>query len=362
MTDPLPTQLDHYRLLGRSGLRVSPLCLGTMTFGTDWGWGSDRDTSRAIFDRYVEAGGNFIDTANFYTNGTSESMLADFIAAERERLVVATKYTLNMKVGDPNAGGNHRKNMVQAVEASLKRLKTDYIDLYWLHAWDYTTPVDEVMRAFDDLVRAGKVLYIGSSDMPAWKVSQCNTMAELMGWTRFVALQIVYSLTKRDVERDLVPMGVELGLGVLPWSPLDGGVLTGKYSREDIEKAQARREGGEDPFDSANRMVNLTEEKLRVVDELRNVATAIERTPAQVALNWLLTRPGVVSPIIGARTMNQLEDNLASLDFAIPNENLQRLNKVSRIELGFPHDFLVSPGMKRIIHGNAEIDIRIPGQ
>ncbi len=246
-----PWQLDRYRLLGRSGLRVSPLCLGTMTFGTEWGWGADRETSRAIFNAYAERGGNFIDTANFYTKGTSERLVGECMADARERFVLATKFTLNMRPGDPNAGGNHRKCMIQSVEASLRRLNTDYIDLYWLHAWDGTTPVDEVMRGLDDLVRAGKILYVAVSDTPAWKIAQCNTLAELRGWSRFIALQVEYNLALRDVERDLVPMAIELGLGVLPWSPLASGLLSGKYTRADLEKqgnAKAeehrRRRGG----------------------------------------------------------------------------------------------------------------------
>ena len=219
----------RYKLLGNSGLRVSELCLGTMTFGEDWGWGASKEDSRALFDAYREAGGNFIDTANFYTGGTSERFVGEFIASERDRFVVATKYTLTMRPGDPNASGNHRKNMIQSVEASLRRLGTDYIDLYWLHAWDYLTPVEEVMRGLDDLVRAGKVLYVGVSDTPAWIVSQANTLAALRGWTPFVGLQIEYSLIERTVERELLPMAEAFGLTILAWSPLGSGVLTGKY-------------------------------------------------------------------------------------------------------------------------------------
>src|SRR5919199_5407511 len=232
------TELNHYRLLGRSRLRVSPLCLGTMTFGTEAGWGADKQESQKVFDLYVDRGGNFIDTADAYTSGTSETYLGEFIQSRREQLVLATKYTCNTRQGDPNAGGNHRKNMIQSVEASLKRLKTDYIDLYWLHMWEFRTPVEEVMRAFDDLVRAGKVLYIGVSDTPAWKVSQANMLADLRGWTPLIGLQIEYSLVERTVERDLIPMARELNIGVVPWSPLGGGVLTGKYSRANQPEAK----------------------------------------------------------------------------------------------------------------------------
>src|ERR1700678_2661255 len=218
----------NYKLLGRSGLRVSDLCLGTMTFGDAWGWGTDKDEARNIYNAYREAGGNFIDTANIYTNGVSERFIAEFMSGHRGEIVVATKYT-NAKPGaDANAGGNQRKNMVQAVEASLKRLGTDYIDLYWLHIWDQITPVEAVMRAFDDLVRQGKILYAGVSDMPAWLVAKANTLAELRGWTSFVGLQIEYSLIERTPERDLLPMAADLGLGVTAWSPLAGGILTGK--------------------------------------------------------------------------------------------------------------------------------------
>ena len=221
----------RYRLLGHSGLRVSELCLGAMTFGEDWGWGSSKVQSREVLDAFFEAGGNFIDTANVYTNGTSETLLGEFLAGNRQHAVLATKYTNAMPGTDPNAGGNQRKNMVQSIEASLKRLRTDYVDLYWLHIWDQMTPIDEVMRAFDDLVRQGKILYAGVSDMPAWVAAQANTLAELRGWTRFVGLQIEYSLIERTVERELLPMAQSLGIGVTAWSPLAGGVLTGKYAQ-----------------------------------------------------------------------------------------------------------------------------------
>ncbi|MGL5880379.1 MAG: aldo/keto reductase, partial [Xenococcaceae cyanobacterium] len=218
----------RYKLLGNSGLRVSELCLGTMTFGEDWGWGGSYEESRKMFDAFAAAGGNFLDTANLYTNGTSEKYVGEFVAGDRHKWVIATKYSLNTGNGEINAGGNHRKNMVQAVEASLQRLNMEYIDLLWLHAWDFTTPVEEVMRSFDDLVRMGKVLYIGVSDTPAWIISQANTLANLRGWTPFIGLQIEYSLKERTPERDLLPMAQALGIGVTAWSPLGAGVLTGK--------------------------------------------------------------------------------------------------------------------------------------
>src|ERR687887_2452388 len=221
-----------YYLLGKSGLRVSEICLGAMTFGEEWGWGASKEECHKIFNSYVDAGGNFIDTANKYTEGTSEKYIREFIASDRDRFVLATKYTSNTRRADPNAGGNHRKNMIQSLEASLKRLNTDYIDLYWVHAWDPLTPTEEMMRALDDMVRAGKILYIGVSDAPAWIVSQANTLASLKGWTEFTGLQIEYSLIERTSERELLPMASALDVGVTAWSPLGGGVLTGKYRRK----------------------------------------------------------------------------------------------------------------------------------
>ncbi len=353
------TRLDHYRLLGRSGLRISPLCLGAMTFGTEWGWGADRDTCRAIFDIYAEAGGNFIDTANYYTNGTSESFVGEFTGSERDRFVIATKYTLNMQPGNPNAGGNHRKNMAHAVEASLRRLKTDYIDLYWLHMWDFTTPIEEVMRGLDDLVRAGKVLYIGISDTPAWIVARANTIAEMRGWTRFTALQINYSLAMRDAERDLNPMARAMGLGITPWAPLAGGVLTGKYTRDELRAQMTASDDG-DRLAGDKRPVNLTEAKLDIAEAVCDVARQTDRSPAQVAINWLLRQPGVVSPILGARRIEQITDNLAALDFTLDDEHLARLDEVSEIALGFPHEFLAADFVRQLVHGGVTTETREP--
>lgn len=324
----------RYKLLGKSGLRVSELCLGTMTFGEDWGWGASKDESRQIFDAFVQAGGNFIDTANGYTDGSSEKIVGDFIAADRERFVVATKYSfplqMNDKAGNPNASGNHRKNMMQSIEGSLKRLNTDYIDLFWLHAWDFMTPIEEVMRAFDDLVRSGKVLYIGISDAPAWIVAQANTLAQCYGWTPFVALQVEYSLVQRTPERDLLPMAKAFDLAVTPWSPLGQGVLTGKYNQNQTNSEEQRR------------LEQIPEKNLAIAQVVSQVASDIEHSPSQVALAWLLAQSGVTIPIIGARKLSQFQDNLACLDVTLAPEQLQRLNEVSQIELGFPHDFLSS--------------------
>jgi aryl-alcohol dehydrogenase-like predicted oxidoreductase len=343
----------RYRLLGRSGLRVSELCLGAMTFGTEWGWGADESVSRSQLDLFLERGGNFIDTANKYTEGSSERMLGELIQGRREQVVLATKYTLNMRPGDPNAGGNQRKNMVQSVEASLERLRTDYIDLYWVHVWDRVTPIEEVMRALDDLVRAGKILHVGVSDYPAWKIAQANTLAVLKDWTPFVALQIEYNLTLRDGERDLIPMAREMGIGVLPWSPLAGGVLTGKYSKDDMGPPPKSPEEWASEDGSRRNLVKgrITERNLAIADETVGVAKEIGCTPAQVALRWLLEKPGVTSPILGARTMDQLEDNLGCLDVELSGEHMARLDEVSAIELGFPHDFIRGPMVDELVFG-----------
>lgn len=335
----------RYKLLGKSGLRVSELCLGTMTFGEEWGWGASKDESRQVFDAFVEAGGNFIDTANGYTDGTSEKIIGEFIAPERERFVLATKYSLSMHPADPNECGNHRKNMMQSLEASLKRLGTDYVDLYWLHAWDSLTPVEEVMRTFDDMVRAGKVLYIGISDTPAWIVAQANTLAQCHGWTPFVALQVQYSLVERTPERDLLPMAQAFDLAVTPWSPLGGGVLTGKYNKrsQDSSVGQGRLE--------SIMGSKISERNLVIADVVCQVAEEIGHTPSQVALAWLRTQSGVIIPIIGSRKATQIKDNLTCLNVTLTAEHLQRLNQVSQIELGFPHDFLASDLIRAQLYG-----------
>jgi aryl-alcohol dehydrogenase-like predicted oxidoreductase len=335
----------RYRLLGKSGLRVSELCLGTMTFGEDWGWGSSKDESRKVLDAFLEAGGNFIDTANVYTNGTSETLLGEFLEGRRDGAVLATKYTNSFPGTDPNAGGNQRKNMMRAVEASLKRLRTDYIDLYWLHIWDKITPIEEVMRAFDDLVRQGKVLHVGVSDMPAWVVSRANTLSELRGWTPFVGLQIEYSLIERTVERELIPMAASLGLGVTAWSPLAGGVLTGKYA-EGREAADARM--------NSEMMKGFRREDERVgavIAEVRAVAGEVGRSPAQVSLAWLRHRPVPVIPIVGARRLEQFRDNLACIDLSLDADQMWRLDAASQVELGFPHDFYARDMVNSIVYG-----------
>jgi len=335
----------NYQLLGRSGLRVSDLCLGTMTFGEDWGWGAPKEEAKKIYDAFREAGGNFIDTANLYTNGSSERFVGEFMASHREEMVLATKYTNANPGNDANAGGNQRKNMVQAVEASLKRLGTGYIDLYWLHAWDQITPAEEVMRAFDDLVREGKVLYIGICNAPAWVVAKSNTLAELRGWTRYVGLQIEYNLLERTVERELIPVARDQGMTVLAWSPLRSGWLTGKYLPEN------KSAGGKEARLNAEMMkdwVSVDEAAHQTVREVLAVAKEIGASAAQVALAWLRHRSIAVIPIIGARKLTQLKDNLKSVEITFSPDQLRRLDEVSAVPMGFPH-VVLEEGMSRAI-------------
>jgi aryl-alcohol dehydrogenase-like predicted oxidoreductase len=334
-----------YRLLGNSGLRVSEAALGTMTFGDEWGWGSPKDEARKVYDAFREAGGNFIDTANFYTNGTSESLLGEFMKDHRESVVLATKYTMSAPGTDPNAAGNQRKNMMQAVEVSLKRLQTDYIDLYWVHLWDQITPVEEVMRGLDDLIRHGKVLHVGISDAPAWWIAQANTLAQLRGWSSFVGLQIEYSLIERTVERELVPMAKALNLGLTAWSPLARGMLTGKYHGHGSSE-QGRLNG--------DRMKDFMPEQQRterVVSAVKAVSDQTGRSMAQVALAWLRYRPVPVIPIIGARKLSQLQDNLASFDLALSAEQVKALDEASQIDLGFPYEIYAKEFVRATVYG-----------
>jgi aryl-alcohol dehydrogenase-like predicted oxidoreductase len=335
----------RYRLLGNSGLRVSEAALGTMTFGDDWGWGAAKDEARKVYDAFREAGGNFIDTANIYTNGTSESFLGDFMKGHRASVVMATKYTNSAPGTDPNAAGNHRTSRVQAVEASLKRLQTDYIDLYWVHIWDQITPFEEVMRGLDDLVRQGKVLYVGISDAPAWWIARANTLARLRGWSPFVGLQIEYSLIERTVERELIPMAAALNLGLTAWSPLAGGVLTGKYHGH--ESSEPGRMSG----DMMKEFLPEQQRTERIVSAVKTVSDEVGRSMAQVALAWLRYRPVPVIPIIGARKLTQLQDNLASFDLVLSADQLKTLDDASRIELGFPHDFYAKELVRTFVYG-----------
>jgi aryl-alcohol dehydrogenase-like predicted oxidoreductase len=323
-------QLDHYVTLGRSGLRVSPLCLGAMTFGEDLGWGTPVKESEQIIDRFLELGGNFIDTANFYTKSHSEKIIGDHIGRhkdKRDRLVIATKFSGNLYPGDPNGGGSSRKSIIAACEQSLRRLQTDYIDLYWLHNWDVHTPIEETMAALEDLVRGGKVRYLGVSDTPAWKVAEANVTARFRGWSAFIALQIEYSLLERTVEQELMPMAQELGLGVTPWSPLKSGLLSGKYTRKTAKTAQGR---------GAFMGHLLNEHTFALVDELEKIASAHGTTVARVALAWLVAQPGVTSTILGARTLAQLEDNLKALEVRLSADDLALLDQKTKPVLGFP--------------------------
>ena len=352
-----PTALDHYRLLGRSGLRVSPLSLGTMTFGTDWGWGADETEARRIFDTYVDRGGNFIDTAVNYTGGTAERILGRLIADKRERIVLATKFTMARDPGNPNSGGNHRLNLVRSVEASLRQLNTDRIDLLYVHAWDFTTSPEEVMRALDDLVRAGKVLYPGICNTPAWRVAQLQTLADLRGWSPFVALQIEYSLVERTVEHELMPMAQALGFGVLPWSPLGGGILTGKYTRADLSDENEAGVSAERKGIIAS-IGHLTERALGIADVVGEIAEETGASHSQVALAWTLRNPAVTSPVMGARTLAQAEDNLGALAVALTGDHLARLDLASAPAPIFPGRFIARPMAQQLISGGATIRAR----
>jgi len=331
----------RYKLLGRSGLRVSELALGTMTFGEDWGWGASQAESRKIFERFAEAGGNFVDTACNYTEGTSERFVGEFVSRDRDYFVVATKYTLRPNGAnqrDPNAGGNHRKNMIRTVEESLQRLNTETIDLLWLHMWDETTPVEEVLRALDDLVRAGKVHYVGMSDSPAWAVSYGTAIAELRGWSRFVALQLPYSLLSRDPEREQLPMAKALDLAVTPWGVLNSGGLTGKYNVETDEPKRFEQAGP--------KTLNAAELLMRYAEEFG-------RSPAQLAINWVRAQQGEaqVIPIVGARSGKQMVDNLGCLEFELSSDQLEKLDAVSEFQRGFPRDFLGDDHVRSLTYG-----------
>jgi aryl-alcohol dehydrogenase-like predicted oxidoreductase len=331
-----------YRLLGPSGLRVSELALGTMTFGTEWGAGGDAAQSRRMFDAYAARGGNFIDTANRYTEGTSERLVGEFIASDRDHFVLATKYTLFDRKGDPNFSGNHRKNLVRSVTGSLQRLGTDYLDLLWVHMWDFTTTAEEVMRALDDLVRQGRVHHVGISDTPAWVIAGANTLAQLRGWSPFVAVQLRYSLIDRAGERDLLPMARAFGLAVTPWSVLGAGVLSGKYNKDRNAKGRAAQGAARN------------EKNLQIAAVAGEIAAALGATPSQVAIAWAMSRPGVMIPLLGARNVAQLEDNLGALDVRPTPEHLSRLDEASAIDLGFPHEFLRQPAIQDLVFGGTQ--------
>lgn len=340
----------RYKLLGRSGLRVSEICLGTMTFGEEWGWGAGFEESAQQFNAFLDAGGNFIDTANRYTEGSSERFLGELIkqSGRRDDLVIATKYALVTHERGLNLAGNHRKNMVQSVEGSLRRLQLDHIDILYLHAWDFTTQAEEVMRAMHDLVQQGKIFYVAISDAPAWIVSRANTIAELRGWDPFIALQIEYSLIQRTVERDLIPMAQALDLAVVAWAPIAGGALTGKYLSEN-----------NDPKRLQPNSARLNERSRAIAQEVVHVAREIGCSPAQVAIRWVMQQHQQVIPIVGARNADQLRDSIGATQIHLEAAHLQRLDAVSAIELGFPHDFLKGDGVRDILFGGklGELDI-----
>lgn len=328
-----------YKLLGKSGLKVSELCLGTMGFGTDNGWGADKETSFNIMDAYADAGGNFLDTANRYQNGTSEKIIGEFInQRDRDYFVIATKYSLYDNQTNPNASGNNRKNMIRSVEASLKRLNTEFIDVLYLHIWDHLTPVEEIMRGFDDLVKSGKVNYVAISDTPAWIVAKANTLAELMGWNRLVALQVEYSLLARTPERDLIPMAQHFEMTVTPWAPLAGGALTGKYLKGDKGRLK------EDSKRLNDRSVSITKQVIAIAEEL-----GIE--PSHVALKWTSQKSFSSIPIVGATKLSQLKENLKVVDIYLSDEHINKLNTISEIELGFPGDFYKEDNVKLVNYG-----------
>jgi aryl-alcohol dehydrogenase-like predicted oxidoreductase len=329
----------RYKLLGRSGLRVSEVALGTMTFGDAWGWGAAKDESRRILDAFLDAGGNFVDTACNYTDGQSEEYLGEFLKTGRDRVVLATKYSLNTQRDDPNAGGNSRKSMVRTLEGSLRRLGTDHVDLLWLHMWDGMTPVEEVVRALDDLVSAGRVLYVGLSDTPSWVVAQAVTLADARGWSRVVAVQAPYSLADRDVERELLPMARSLELAFTPWGTLEGGALTGKYLPE-ADAEVPRRYGG-----VGERVNGIAREVIAVAEE-------IGATPSQVAIAWVRAQPWLTVPIVGARSEAQLRDNLGALEVELGDEHVERLSAASGFDVGFPRSFLESDHVRGLIFGD----------
>jgi aryl-alcohol dehydrogenase-like predicted oxidoreductase len=327
----------RYKVLGRSGLRVSEICLGTMTFGEEWGWGAPKQECSRMLKVYVDRGGNFIDTSVNYTNGTSEKIVGELVRGDRDHFVLATKYSLTTRPNDPNFGGNHRKNLVRSLKQSLESLGTDYVDLLWLHMWDFTTPVEEVMKSLDDFVRSGNVLHIGASDSPAWVVAMANGIAEARGWTPFTAIQVPYNLADRGAERDLIPMARTLNIPVTAWSPLAAGLLSGKYTRGKGRGRLLRPDWG------------ISEEGRRVARLVDRLADELGRSSAGVALNWLRQR-GVI-PIVGATTVSQLVEDLGCLDFELNPTQASRLNEAARFELGFPQGFLTSDGVRRLIFG-----------
>lgn len=346
--------IDNYYTLGRTGLRVSRLALGTMTFGSEWGWGAEKDGAKKLFDHYVDKGGNFFDTADLYTNGTSEQWLGEFVkdTGIRDKAVIATKFSYNAEPGNPNAGGNGRKNILRAVEGSLKRLQTDYIDLYFLHTWDMLTRPEEVMRTMDDLVTQGKVRHIGLSDVPAWYAAKAQAIADFRGYEPVSTLQMEYSLAERHVENEFISLGQNEGMGIMVWSPLASGLLSGKYKPSEDTSGKGRLSelagSGNPAFDK------FTEKNWKIVSTLEEVANELGQPMASVAVNWVANRPGVSSVILGATKLHQLEENTKALDFDIPAELTEKLNEVSKLDPAFPYTFF-TPGMQAMLSGGAKV-------
>ncbi len=335
-----------YKLLGRTGIRVSELCLGTMTFGPEWGWGSDKNESKKIYDAFVNRGGNFFDTANVYTKGTSEKLLGEFVKSERENMVIASKFSLS-EDGVINKAGNHRKNMNQSLDQTLKNLGTDYVDLYYVHAWDFTVRPEELMRNLEYLVSSGKVLSIGISDTPAWIMSKCNTIAEQKGWTPFSACQVEYSLTEHTADREILPCSASFDMTLCGFSPLAAGMLTGKYNN---------------PTDEPRRMDlrkshRLSKRNLAISQQLLDLCKQWNLSPAAVALKWSMLQFQNSSPIFGARTLKQVQENLTALDFEISEEQMTRLNEIAFIEGNNPNSFLDLPRITEILYGNHKGEI-----
>jgi aryl-alcohol dehydrogenase (NADP+) len=322
--------LDHYVTLGRSGLRVSPFALGAMTFGEDpGGAGCSVEESEKILATYLDRGGNFIDTANFYTNGHSEKILGDWFAAHpgrRAHVVVASKFFANLFPGDPNGGGAGRTSIIAQLDETLRRLRTDHLDLYWLHNWDRHTPIEETLRTLDELVRSGKIRYVGFSNTPAWVTAQANTTALLQGWTPLIALQVEYSLLARTVEGEIAPLALDQGMALVPWSPLKNGFLSGKYRRDAQVTDSARTAFVGGP----------SEAEFTVIDAVATIADELSTTSAAVSLAWLRARQGTVVPILGARRVDHLENNLAGLDVALTPAHLRTLDEVSAPTLNYP--------------------------
>lgn len=341
----------RYKLLGKSGLRVSELCLGAGTFGVNWGpIGSDHEESRKIFDAFAEAGGNFIDTSNRYQEGQSEEYVGEFISSDRDRFIVGSKYTLfdlYTELDNPNGSGSHRKNLIRSVENSLRRLKTDFIDLLYVHIWDPLTPVEEMMRALDDLVRMGKILYVGCSNLPSWIISKANTLAEFRGWSQFTANQIEYNIVERTAEREQIPMSIDLDIAVMCWSPLSGGMATGKYSKGDLDPSQTHRLQGVLAPSAEHYFLSIEQRNMAIMEKVNQISGKIGRPTVQVSLNWLRQKPGVTIPVFSARTVEQVKENLDCLDFTLPPEQMQELDDASLpaltspiVQKGYPEDFL----------------------